>query len=319
MRIAIHPTQPRLAVLHGGTLTLHDISGAAPRELASRPVDNGRWLSACDAFAGVLTGTLAPAGASVRAATVVRVAWDGSARSPVPVGEPVGEVDKRGLAFDAAGTRLVVTDWTSCRVTLLDAENGARIAAAGRSIPSGASLSPDGTKIIAGTADQGSGDILFFDVTTASDGALPIEVLPRPEPSPGLDDAPYFSVWSPDSRMAALSNQTWGGRGVFVYDIEARRPVWSLRLADEDETEPDDWYPQPMAFAMNGSLLLVAEPGAIRGYRARDGKDLGAVEVDNENGEVGFAVEDARRRLWLPGSPPLAYDFAETWAAPADG
>lgn len=318
MRIAIHPRQPLLAVLHGGTLTLHDISGAAPRELASRPVENGRTLSACDAFAGVLTGALAPAGASVRAATVVRLGWDGSELGPLSV----GEVEKRGLAFDAAGTRLVVTDWTSCRVTLFDAVNGARIAAAGRSIPSGASLSSDGTKIIAGTADQGSGDILFFDVTRAADGALPIEVLPRPKPSPGLDDAPYFSVWSPDSQRAALSNQTWGGRGVFVYDIEARRPVWSLCLAgepDEEETEPDDWYPQPMAFASNGALLLVAEPGAIRGYRAIDGKDLGAIEVDNDSGEMGFAVEDARRRLWLPGSPPSAYDFAETWRAPAGG
>jgi hypothetical protein len=310
MHIAIHPQRPLLAVLHGDTLTLHDISGATPREIASRPVGNGRRVSACDAFVGVLAGKLAPARASVRAATVVRLGWDGSEQSPLSV----GEVEKRGLAFDAAGTRLVVTDWTTCRVTLFDAVNGARIAAAGESIPSGASLSSDGTKIIAGTTDQGSGDILFFDVTGASDGVLPMEALPPPKPSPGLDDAPYFSVWSPDSKLAALSNQTWGGRGVFVYDVENKRPAWSRCLPDEGEdTESDDWFPQPMAFALNGSLLLVAEAGAVRGYRARDGQDLGAIEVDNERGEMGFAVEDARRRLWLPGSPPSAHDFADTW------
>jgi hypothetical protein len=59
MRIAIHKRRPWLAVLHGGSLKLHDISGAIPRAMASRLVENGRRVSACDAFVGVLTGELA--------------------------------------------------------------------------------------------------------------------------------------------------------------------------------------------------------------------------------------------------------------------
>jgi hypothetical protein len=315
MRIAIDPTQTKLAVLDGETLKLYDVSGAAPRELASLSVAGGRWLAGCDAYAAVLAGKLAPAGASVRSATVVRIGWDGSELSSLSV----GEVERRGLSFDAAGARLVVTDWAKCRVTLFDATSGKRIAAAGRSIPSGASLSRDGSRIIAGTADQGNGAILFFDAATVSGDELPIEALLPPKPSPGLDDAPYFSVWSPDQKLAALSNQSWGGRGVFVYDMQSRRPLWSLCLREEDEIEPEEWYPQPMAFASSGSVLLVAEPGAIRGYRARDGKDVGAVRVENGNGEVGFAVQDLRRRLWLPGPVPKAYDFSASWVASDEG
>ena len=104
---------------------------------------------------------------------------------------------------------------------------------------------------------------MYFDLRRLVRGRLSLETLTPPKPSPGLDDAPYFGVWSADGRLAALSNHT--------------------------------------------------EAGAIRGYRASDGEDLGAIEVDNGDGSMGFAVQAERRRVWLPGAQPRAYEFAAAW------
>src|SRR5690349_1308085 len=89
-------------------------------------------------------------------------------------------------------------------------------------------LSTGDARVIAGSADQGSGAVLLFDVVAATGSSLPMETLPEPSPSPGLDDAPYFGVFSRDGARAALSNESWGGRGVFVYDVAQKRPLWSV-------------------------------------------------------------------------------------------
>jgi len=324
MRIVIDPAQTRLVVLEGGTLRLFDIRDDAARELGVTALD-AHVLGSCGTCVAALVGEVSPAGASLSEASVHRFTWE-----LAPLGViAVGEVERRGVSLSADGSRLVVTDWAKCRVTLYDTGSGSVIAAAGQSIPSGAAIDPDASKIICGTADQGDGAILFFDLEGLSGNKLPLEELDPPKPSPGLDDAPYFGVWSADGRLAALSNQTWGGRGVFVY--EGKRPLWSVALDhDDEESEPDDWYPMPMAFTPDGKLLLVAEAGAIRGYRASDGKELGAIEVDNGDGSMGFAVQASpggpralgggethekasHRRVWLPGAKPRAYAFATTW------
>jgi hypothetical protein len=307
MRIAIDPTQTRLAVLDGATLRLFDVRGDAALESSSAALD-ARVLASCGPCVAGLVGELSPAGASLSQASVHRFTWELAPLDTIAV----GEVELRGLSLSADGSRLVVTDWSSCRVTLYDTGSGRAIAAAGQSIPSGAAIAADASKIICGTADQGSGAILFFDLRELAGDKLPLEKLAPPKPSPGLDDAPYFGIWSADGRLAALSNQTWGGRGVFVY--ADKQPLWSLALEpDEEECEPEDWYPMPMAFTPDAALLLVAQRGAIRGYRASDGEDLGAIEVDNGDGSMGFAVQAERRRLWLPGPQPRAYQFAAAW------
>ncbi len=90
--------------------------------------------------------------------------------------------------------------------------------------------------------------------------------------------------------------------------------MWSTLLATATRSaSPTDWFPMPIAFTPNAALLLVAEAGAIHGYRASDGEDLGAIEVDNGDGGMGFAVQAERRRVWLPRAQPRAYEFAATW------
>jgi hypothetical protein len=287
-------------------LRLFDIRGDAAIELGSRPLD-AHVLTSCGTCVAALVGEVSAAGASLVDASVHRFSWELE-----PLGSiAVGEVERRGLSLNADGSRMVVTDWRTCWVTLYDTQRGTRIAAAGRSIPSGAAIAPDSSKIICGTADQGSGAILYFDLRRLVRGKLSVQRLQPPKPSPGLDDAPYFGVWSADGRLAALSNQTWGGRGVFVY--EDKRPLWSLALEDVDECEPDDWFPMPLAFTPDAGLLLVAEAGAIRAYRATDGEDRGAIEVDNGDGGMGFAVQADRRLVWLPGPQSRAYEFAPAW------
>lgn len=313
MKLAIDSTQTRLAISDGKTLTFYEIDGDVAKKLLSIDAPQGRHVASCPAYVAVLSGKLSAAGASVTKATVLRFRWDGSALPPISV----GEVDRRGLSFTADGTRCVVTDWRSCRVTLFD-DSAQKLGAAGRSIPSGASISPDGTRIICGTADQGSGAILTFDPKQITEGVLAMRTLKPPKPSPGLDDAPYFSTWSRDGSLVAISNHSWGGRGVFIYDGNSLEPLWSLKLAveeeDEDE-EPDHWFPQPLAFSSDGKVLFVAQSGAIALHDAHSGANLGTVKAPNGDGSAGFAVQDAAKLLWLPGAAPRSVSFASVMKA----
>lgn len=314
MRISLDPSQRRLASLDGSTLRFYDVSGGAPLEVAAQQVTNGRVLVACDACLGVLTGAVSPAGASLRKASVLRFDWDGRELGATPV----PEVDRNALSLTSDGARFVVTVWSKCEVTLFDAAGGEPLGGAGDNIPSGASISPDGSRIIAGAADQGSGAILLFDPTAIRDGVMPFEELPAPKKSPGLDDAPYFSVFSRDGKLAAITNQTWGGRGLFVYDVAARKPVWSAAFDVEEEMDTEEWFPEPVAFTSDGGLVLLAAPGAVSAFRAADGAPLGDLRVTNGDGRCGFAVQDSKRRIWVPGPAPVAYAFPEKWsAAPA--
>jgi hypothetical protein len=136
--------------------------------------------------------------------------------------------------------------------------------------------------------------------------------LPEPDPSPGLDDAPYFGAFSPSGRQAVITNESWGGRGLFVYDIDARKPVWSRQYDAEDAEDPDDWFPYPAAFAQNETLVLAAHPGAVGAYRAADGTELGTLTVDAET-RRGFAADDSRRRIWVGGEQPRHYPFPSEW------
>lgn len=315
MKIALDRSQSRLALLEGGALVFYDVSGSAAQKLHEVKVAQGRRVGSCDSYVAVLAGKLAPAGASVASAKVLRFSWDGSELAALPV----GEVDKCGLSLSADGTRLVLTDWRSCRVTLFDTAGGAKLGAAGESIPSGASISPDGKRIICGTADQGSGAILAFDPSAIADGKMAMEKLKAPKPSPGLDDAPYFSVWSDDGTLVAISNQSWGGRGIFVYDGLTKAPLWSVSLEPGEEEEEEDaegWYPMPLSFSRDASLLFAAEAGAIRAYRARSGENLGSIAAANGDGSAGFCVQSAQKRLWLAGAKPVALSMDERWLNP---
>lgn len=277
--------------------------------LASVELDAPQRLAACDAGVAVLTGTLSPAGASLQGAVVHRFSWE-----LAPLGTiEVGEVDRHELSLSADGSRLVVTDWRTCKVTVYDAHTGAKIGGAGRSIPSGASLSPDGSLAIAGTADQGEGAILLFEVAQAADGKLPMTELPPPDSNVGLDDAPYFSTFSPDGTRAALSNESWGGRGLFVYDVEARDPRWSTDFPSSSE-EPEEWSPLPLTFARQGKLLLVRCGGRIQAYRAADGAKLGAIVVEGDE-TSGLAADDHGQRVWVTGQHPIAHPYPADWRA----
>lgn len=300
MRISLDPSQRRLSVLDGSTLRFYDVSGESPIELAARQVPNARVLAGCDACVGALSGTLSPAGASLRNARVARFGWDGADLGAISV----PEADRNELSFTSDGSRFVLTVWSSCKVTLFDTETGKALGAAGDSIPSGASISPDGSRIIAGTADQGSGAILLFDPKAMDGDKMPFDELPEPKPSPGLDDAPYYSVFSRDGRLAALTNQSWGGRGLFVYDVAAQTPRWSKVFDVEEEMDAEEWFPQPVAFSSDGTRVFVADAGVIHAFAAADGTKLGTLSVDNGDGRGGFAVQDSAKRLWVPGAVP---------------
>jgi hypothetical protein len=170
--------------------------------------------------------------------------------------------------------------------------------------------------VIAGGADQGSGAVFLLDVAASASGgaggALPIQALPEPAPSPGLDDAPYFSAFSASGRWAAVSNESWGGCGVLVYDVVAGQPLWS-KVLDHSCDDAEDWYPFALAFTSDDELLLVARPGAIVAYRAADGAALGTLPFEGD-GKAGFAVESARRRVWIPtGDGPQALELPDSW------
>jgi hypothetical protein len=304
MRIAIHPSGQKIALLHDSKLELYS---ADNKLLTAVDLAASKRLAAWEQGVAVLTGKLSAAGASLSGAVVHRFSWD-----LAPLGMiKLGEVDRHGLSLSADGSRLAVTDWKKGQVTVLDATTGARLGGAGESIPSGASLSPDGAFAIAGTADQGEGAILFFEVHKAAGGKLPMHELPPPKSKIGLDDAPYFSAFSPDGRLAALSNESWGGRGLFVYDVEARRPLWSAALPSSGE-EPEEWSPPLFTFAHQGKLLLVRYPGAVRAYRAVDGVKLGEIEAKGE-GFDGLAADDHGLRVLLPGPQPIALPYPAAW------
>ncbi|MCS6901641.1 MAG: hypothetical protein RMJ98_16605 [Myxococcales bacterium] len=305
MYITFHHHHERLAICTADQIQLRD---AEANLLRASPISNGKWLASCDTSVAVLCGKASYACASLQDASISLFTWNLEPLSKIDV----DEVDCRGLSLSADGKRLVVTNWERCQVTVFDTSTGRVIAMAGESIPSGASLSPDGTIAVAGTADQGTGALLLFRVDLAEGGQMPMEKLPPPKSQVGLDDAPYFSVFSPDGKKVAISNESWGGRGVFFYDIETRQNLWCIELESSAE-EPEAWSPPRLAFAENGRLLLVEVPGKIRAYRTSDGapqEDLPSPGVPL----AGFAVDDVRRRVWFPGDPPPHLPFPPAWS-----
>jgi hypothetical protein len=138
-----------------------------------------------------------------------------------------------------------------------------------------------------------------------------MERLPEPDPSPGLDDAPYFCVFSRDGTLAAVSNESWGGRGVFVYDVARKQPVWSVVLGGSAE-DAEAWFAFPVAFAAGDRVLLVGGPGAITAYASADGRALGAIAVEGD-GHGGFAIDEARWVAWVPGDTPRHHALPAAW------
>lgn len=312
MHIVFHPNAQRLAVLVGDTLALWDLATGTPALRATVTVPGADNANGCDAWIGVLAGTIAPAGASLREAALQRFDWD-LAAIPSP---KLGEVARHTLSPSRDGTRVVASNWKTGWITVYDAATGAVLGANGESIPSGPSFSPDGTTILAGAADQGDGEVLRFDVTQVKKGRMAMKRLPKPgRGHPGLDDAPYFSVFSSDGRYAALSNETWGGRGLCVYDMTASVPLWSLALPGSDE-EPEAWFAFQAAFASLDRVALYAGPRELRAYVAEDGRPLGAVALPGE-GRRGFALDEAFWRVWVPGATadaaPIAVPMPDAW------
>jgi hypothetical protein len=297
----------RLVSFDDVALRLHDVSRGQARLVAELPIAAPQWLAACADHVAVLTGALAPAGASIHDAELRRFRWD-----LAPMGTlGLGHVERRGIALSADATRMAYVDWNRCEIVVSDVA-GTHLASAGDGgIPSGPSWSPSGAGVVAGSTAQGSGSILFLDVAGAAQGRLAMEQLPEPDPSPGLDDAAFFSVFSARGDLFALSNESWGGRGLFVYETASRQPLWS-KVLDSSSEESEDWYPFAIAFASEDELLLVAGPGSIHGYRVRDGADLGAIAVPGD-GKGGFAVDQAARKIWIPGPLPTGHAFATGW------
>lgn len=312
MQIALQPSLRRLAVLDSNTLSLWDISAKTPTLRGSVEVPGADNANGCDDWVGVLAGRTAPAGASLRDATLRRFDWDLVAL-PSPV---LGEVARHTLSPSADGAWVVATNWKTCEVTVYDASTGEVRGANGESIPSGPSFSPDGQTIIAGAADQGDGKVLRFDVTKVTEGRLAMSHLPKPgRGHPGLDDAPYFSVFSRDGRLAALSNESWGGRGICVYDMTTGQPRWSATLPASDE-EPEAWFAFQAAFASSDALLLLAGPRELLAFDAARGTPLGALPLPGD-GFRGFALDEPSWRVWVPGATkgaaPVAAPLHDAW------
>lgn len=312
MHIVFHARHQRLAVLEKNALALWDLTTGAPVLRASTALLSGDNANGCEAWVGVLAGKVAPAGGSLRAATLHRFDWDLTAL-PSPV---LGEVARHTLSPSADGAWVAATNWKNARVTVFDAATGAVRGANGEGIPSGPSFSPDGLTLVAGAVDQGSGAVLAFDLTEVNQGTLSMSQLPAPvRGHPGLDDAPFFSVFSRDGRHAALSNESWGGRGVCVYDMSRRAPVWSVTLPGTDE-EPENWFAFQAEFASLDRILLLAGPRALRAFAVEDGRDLGSVPLPGD-GRQGFALDEAFWRVWVPGlavgAAPVAVALPDAW------
>lgn len=308
MRIALKEDLARLVTLDAGGVHLFDISGPSPHTLADVPLAHGQWLAGCDPFVGVLSGKLDQARTSISKAVLHRLSWaDLASLGSVSL----GLVERRGLSFSADGTRLVTSDGGD--VLLKDAATGATLGKNGEGIPSGAALSPDGTKILAGAADQGSGDILLLDALPQEGGRLPMQSLPPPKRCPGLDDAPYFGVFSATGRLAALSNETWGGRGIMVFDIARKKALWG-DVQEASAEEPEDWYPYALAFSPDEALLFARHPDALEAYRVADGKSLGRMSLPG-NGQHGFAIAFLTRRVWVldDASAPTSFELPAPW------
>jgi hypothetical protein len=305
MKLALNESRGRLVALGPSEVRLFDIASGTPKLVATRSLESGHCLTACGASLAVLAGPEAPTGKSVRRATLARFDWD-----LAPLGEaPLGSVEKRSVALDADGKRVAFADWGASEVVVADATSGRRLASAGDGIPSGPSWSPDGKRVLAGFADQGSGAIVLFEV---ADDALRAAELPESAPSPGLDDAPYFTAFGQAGDLAVVSNESWGGRGLFVYDVASGKPLWS-KVLDGSSEEAEEWHAFVAAFASRDTLLLVASPGEVRAYGARDGRDLGTLQVPGD-GHDGFAVEQAARRVWVAGETPTVHPFPPAWA-----
>ncbi len=308
MRIAANMALQRVAVLDKKALRMFDVAAGEARAQGSVEVALGDCLGACAQWVGVVAGKVAPAGASIRNAKLQRFSWE-----LAPLASPtLGEVARHDLSVSADGARVVTTNWQSGYVTVMAADTGEKLFAAGESIPSGAAFSPDGSRVIAGAADQGDGAVLLFDVAAATKKTFPMEVLPPPaKKHPGLDDAPYYSAFSSDGARAALSNETWGGRGVAVYDVANKKPTWSAVLPASAE-ECEDWFAFAVAFAACDRVLLVACPGALRAYGADDGRALGEVPIA-AMGHGGFVVDEARWSVWVAGEAPTRHALPAPW------
>jgi hypothetical protein len=295
-----------LLVLDDDRIRLFDITTGEARLLAAEPLPHAEWLTTSRDFVLTLSAEDGGAGSAVESGLVTRFGWDLSRGDAVAV----RGIERRGIELSADGSRLAYVSWPACEIVLADPTTLERIDGAGESIPSGVAVSPDGRHLIAGTADQGSGAILFFDVTEPPT-TLDMTRLPDPDPCPGLDDAPYFGAFSPSGRLALITNESWGGRGLFVYDIVARKPVWSKQF---DSDDGDNWFPYPAAFARDETVVLAAQPDEVHAYRAADGTELGTLTVDADTLR-GFAVDDSRRRIWVGGEQPRPYPFPAQWTA----
>jgi len=295
VKIAIDPTSSRLITLDDDRIRSFDITGDDPTLIAEHPLPHPQWLASSRNTVFVLSG--AHVLASVNDGRLTRFGWDLTEHGSAPI----RNVERRGIATTPDGARFAYVNWATCQVTLADPVTAEPVAANGVSIPSGASFSPDGRHLIAGTADQGDGDILLFDTEVAAGERLGMTTLPPPNPSPGLDDAPYFSTFSASGRSALLTNESWGGRGLFVYDMTAGEPAWSRVFeVPEDDEDPDNWHPYPAVFAADETLVLAGQPDGVHVYRATDGELLSVVAVGHDPAG-GIAVDEVRHRFWVAG------------------
>ena len=204
MHVVFHARRQRLAVLEKNALALWDLTSGAPVLRASTALLSGDNANGCEAWVGVLAGKVAPAGGSLRAATLHRFDWD---------------------------------------LTAL--------------------------------------------------------------PSPVLSEIARHT----------LSNESWGGRGVCMYDMYRRAPLWSVTLPGTDE-EPESWFAFQAEFASLDRILLLAGPRALRAFAVEDGRDLGSVPLPGD-GRQGFALDEAFWRVWVPGlavgAAPVAVALPDAW------
>lgn len=345
MRITFDHSRRRVAVLTSDEVRLLDVSGDEPVTIATRPAPDAHSVSASDAGPVVLRGAIVKHRYWAEEGVADRYDGDLTELGSLPApkvcrgearlsadGGTLGLIDLRTIsAVDPA------TGQVRASVEYDDLELGS---------PSGLAVSPDGRHLIAGFTDQGEGTIALLTVEE-DDDELTVDELPASEPSPGLDDAPFVSTFSPSGALVAVANHSWGGRGLFVFDVAGRKPLWSrtfevLSPWEEAGLDPDtlseeefdalgpdlgdseNWIAFPVAFTADGSVVLAAHPKGVRAFRATDGEELGDLEIAVD---FRYDWDGVSHRNWIVAAdtPDLTAGFAvddasrRIWTSSGDG
>lgn len=216
-------------------------------------------------------------------------------------------LDHESLALSPDG-RILGSVLRGAGAVAYDAATGAELWRLPGEIASGTSWSSDGRYLALGETGQGGGKLTLVDATAA-----PVKhALPPPSSSTGLNDSPFSSAFSRDGRVAFTSS-SWGQGAVSVYDAATRKEVWSLGISVVGEEDAEQWPAIELGFALDDSLIVAVQNGLAQAFRSKDGTPLGKIEYEPADSQY-FAVDSARRRLWIGRDGAPAYlSFPDDW------